>query len=164
MTSWTTGETITATRLNYMCPTGAIILYGGTTAPTDWLLCDGTAVSRTTYANLFGIIGTSYGVGDGSTTFNVPDFLGRTVIGTGSGSGLTVRARGDKVGTETHSLSVDELASHYHNYYNPLAAGSLQTPIPGSSAAGLSATSETGSGTAHQNMQPSGVATYIIKT
>lgn len=54
-------------------PLGAILSYGGDTAPTGWLLCDGSAVSRTTYAQLFEVIGTKYGPGDGSTTFNLPD-------------------------------------------------------------------------------------------
>jgi microcystin-dependent protein len=58
-------------------PTGVILPYGGTTAPTGWLACDGTAISRTTYASLFTSIGTSFGVGDGSTTFNLPDLRGR---------------------------------------------------------------------------------------
>lgn len=58
-------------------PTGAIVAYPAATAPTGWLLCDGSAVSRTTYATLFAIIGCAYGVGDASTTFNLPDFRGR---------------------------------------------------------------------------------------
>jgi microcystin-dependent protein len=69
--------------------TGVILPFGATTPPTGFLLCDGSAVSRTTYATLFGVIGTTYGVGNGSTTFNVPDFrqrfpLGKAVSGTGS--------------------------------------------------------------------------------
>jgi microcystin-dependent protein len=58
-------------------PSGAMMDYAGATAPSGWLMCDGAAVSRTTYANLFAAIGTSYGVGNGSTTFNLPDFRGR---------------------------------------------------------------------------------------
>lgn len=54
-------------------PLGAILSYGGDAAPTGWLLCDGSAVSRTTYAQLFEVIGTKYGPGDGSTTFNLPN-------------------------------------------------------------------------------------------
>lgn len=68
-------------------PTGAVIMYGAGTAPTGWLKCDGTAVSRTTYANLFAVIGTSYGVGDGSTTFNLPNFT--SVFPRGSTPGTT---------------------------------------------------------------------------
>lgn len=62
-------------------PAGIVLPYGGSTAPAGWILCDGTAVSRTTYARLFTAIGTAYGSGDGSTTFNVPDMRGRTFAG-----------------------------------------------------------------------------------
>lgn len=73
---------------------GSLVPYGGTTAPLGWLLCNGAAVSRTTYADLFATIGTAYGVGDGSTTFNVPDVrqrfpLGKAASGTGSTLGGT---------------------------------------------------------------------------
>jgi microcystin-dependent protein len=75
-------------------PAGGIILFGGSAAPTGYLLCDGTAVSRTTYAALFAVIGTTYGVGNGSTTFNVPDLrqrfpLGKAAAGTGAALGAT---------------------------------------------------------------------------
>lgn len=61
-------------------PTGLILPYGGTTAPNGFLMCDGTAVSRTTYADLFSVIGTAFGSGDGSTTFNLPDYRDRTLF------------------------------------------------------------------------------------
>lgn len=78
----------------YLSPSGAIVAYGGSAAPSGWLLCDGSAVSRTTYATLFAAIGTTYGVGDGSTTFNIPDLrqrfpLGKATAGTGSTLGDT---------------------------------------------------------------------------
>lgn len=78
-------------------PAGLIEAYGGTSAPVGYLLCDGSAISRTTYANLFGIIGTSFGVGDGSTTFNIPDMrgyfpFGKATAGTGSTLGTTFGA------------------------------------------------------------------------
>ena len=57
---------------------GTIQTYGGNTAPDGWLICDGSAISRTLYAELFAVIGTTYGVGDGSTTFNIPNFIGLT--------------------------------------------------------------------------------------
>ena len=62
-------------------PTGSIIPFAGKTAPEGWLFCQGQAVSRTTYAQLFAVIGTTYGSGDGSTTFNVPDLRGRVAVG-----------------------------------------------------------------------------------
>lgn len=75
-------------------PSGIITQYAGTTAPNGYFLCDGSAVNRTTYALLFGAIGTTYGSGDGSTTFNIPDLrqkfpLGKAVSGTGSTLGGT---------------------------------------------------------------------------
>lgn len=70
----TAGET-------FLVPTGAILPYGGATAPTNYLLCDGSAVSRTTYSALFAVLSTNYGVGDGSTTFNLPNLKGRFPLG-----------------------------------------------------------------------------------
>ena len=72
--------------------TGIIIAYGGSAAPAGFLLCDGSAVSRTTYADLFAALGTTWGAGDGSTTFNLPDLRGRSALGAGTGSGLTPRS------------------------------------------------------------------------
>ena len=66
-------------------PPGLISLFGGTTAPNGWLMCDGSAVSRTTYAALFDVLGTSYGAGDGSTTFNLPNFSDKVPQGNSRG-------------------------------------------------------------------------------
>lgn len=82
--------------VNDSVPIGAIQAYGGTTAPNGWLMCDGSAVSRTTYSELFAAIGINYGDGDGSTTFNVPDLCGRVVTGAGTADGVTY-ILGDKV-------------------------------------------------------------------
>lgn len=82
-------------------PVGVIQLYSGATAPTGWMLCDGTAISRTTYSALFAVTSTTYGVGNGTTTFNLPDLRGRAPIGAGTGSGLTARTRGTALGAET---------------------------------------------------------------
>jgi microcystin-dependent protein len=81
---------------------------------TGWLRCDGAAVSRTTYAALYAAISTAYGTGDGSTTFNVPDYRGRTIVGAGAGPGLTNRPIGYKDGEENHSLATAEMPSHNH--------------------------------------------------
>jgi len=80
---------------NAATPTGAIFAYGAAVAPTSYLLCDGTAVSRTTYATLFGIIGTTYGTGNGSTTFNVPDLRGRAAIGKGTHADVSTLGNND---------------------------------------------------------------------
>lgn len=68
------------------CPIGTINAYGGATAPEGWLLCQGQALSRTDYADLFAVIGTNFGAGDGSTTFNAPDFRGEFLRGAGTNS------------------------------------------------------------------------------
>jgi len=102
-------------------PTGGVIEYGGTAAPSGFLLCDGTAVSRTTFSDLFAILGTVYGVGDGATTFNVPDKRGKVGIGAGedSGKGLTDRTLGGFLGEEDHSITEDEMAAHDHDFSDP---------------------------------------------
>lgn len=79
---------------------GIIQMFAGVTPPIGWLECNGAAVSRETYATLFAAIGTTWGAGDGSTTFNLPDLRGRAPIGAGTGSGLSARTLGNKVGTE----------------------------------------------------------------
>lgn len=79
-----------AASLAALIPAGSEIAYAGSAAPTGWLLEDGSAVSRTTYATLFAVIGTTYGAGDGSTTFNVPDSRGRAAIGAGTGRDVEV--------------------------------------------------------------------------
>ena len=79
-----------------------------------WLLQDGSEKSRTAYPLLFGFLGTSQGVGDGSTTFNLPDSRGRAIAGTGQGVGLTNRGIGEKFGTENETLDTSQIPSHLH--------------------------------------------------
>ena len=95
-------------------PPGTLRPSAKATLDAGWLACNGAAISRTTYAALFAAIGTTYGAGDGSTTFNLPDTRGRALIGAGTGPGLTGRSIGSKGGTETESLSVDQLPGHTH--------------------------------------------------
>ncbi|MCI0636528.1 MAG: phage tail protein [Actinobacteria bacterium] len=91
-------------------PTGSIIAYGADAAPTGWLLCDGSAVSRTTFADLFAVIGETYGVGDGSTTFNVPDLRQRFPLGkAASGTGATLGGTG---GAIDHVHGLDTASSY----------------------------------------------------
>lgn len=97
-------------------PAGSIVEFGGSTAPGGWLLCDGSAVLRTTYARLFAAISTTWGVGNGSTTFNVPDFRGRTPIGAGAGSGLTARTVAASGGAETVVLDSTTMPAHSHTF------------------------------------------------
>lgn len=95
-------------------PTGTILMWPTSSAPTGYLLCNGSAISRSTYAALFAVIGTTYGTGDGSTTFNLPDLRGRVPVGTGQGSGLTNRALAATGGEESHTLTTSEMPSHTH--------------------------------------------------
>jgi len=117
---------------------GAIKPWGKSTAPVGYLLCDGTAVSRTTYADLFTIISTTYGAGNGSTTFNVPDLQGKmpqgydgntyNLAGTGGANTVTVDVTNNQAATNTNnqavtvtgsisntSLTTAQLASHNHS-------------------------------------------------
>lgn len=126
------------------------IVVSGATSRAGALICDGSAVSRTTYAGLFAAIASAYGDGDGSTTFNVPDFRGRTLIGAGTGSGLTPRARGQVGGEESHALTVAETPAEAvvgANGHDLVSNGGV---LP------------TGNGDAHNNMQPYGVVNYFI--
>ena len=101
-------------------PIGTVVPYMFPTPPVGFLVCDGSVLSRTTYADLFALansaslIGTVFGAGDGSTTFTLPDMRGRTMIGSGQGSGLTDRTLGSTGGAETHQLSTAEMPSHTH--------------------------------------------------
>jgi len=82
-------------------PAGSISMYAGSTAPTGYLLCDGSAVSRTTYADLFTAIGTTYGTGDGSTTFNLPNLKGKVAVGLNSAD-TSFDTLGETGGDKTH--------------------------------------------------------------
>jgi microcystin-dependent protein len=105
-------------------PVGMISPYAGSTAPTDWQLCYGQAISRTTYSSLFAIISTTYGVGDGSTTFNVPDLRGRTVAGidnmggTDAGRLSTANTLGTSTGAETVTLTSAQSGVPAHGHAN----------------------------------------------
>lgn len=94
-------------------PIGGIVQFGGSSAPSNWVLCDGSAVSRTTYADLFTALSTTYGAGDGSTTFNVPDLRGRMAVG--KGTNADVDALGDNDGASLANRS----PKHQHTVYDP---------------------------------------------
>lgn len=108
-------------------PTGCVLDFAGDTAPNGWLLCYGQAVSRTEYAGLFATLGETYGSGDGSTTFNLPDYRGRVLVGKdnmgGSAAGrmtslaLSVgdgNTLGSNGGAQTHTLSEAQMPQHTH--------------------------------------------------
>ena len=94
-------------------PAGAITAFAGITAPSGWLVCNGVAVSRTTYPDLFTAIGTLYGQGNGSTTFNLPNLLGRMPVGFNSGE-TEFNAMGKTGGAKTHELTQTEMPRHTH--------------------------------------------------
>jgi microcystin-dependent protein len=154
--------------MSAIIPTGVVWPFGGTVAPSGFLMCDGSAVSRSTYAALFAEIGTTFGAGDGSTTFNLPKIPGRTIIGAGSGAGLTTRALGATGGEESHALTAAENGPHNHSVIqtNPVALDdSTGTGSYYNSASSFAtSTGTSGSGTAHNNMQPFIAMNHIIKT
>lgn len=115
-------------------PTGQVVMFGGSSAPTSWLMCDGTAISRATYATLFGILGTAYGAGDGSTTFNLPDLrqrfpLGKAASGTGSTLGSTGgnidhnHATGGNVNTNGISTTTTSINNVNHTHSSVVRGG-----------------------------------------
>lgn len=111
-----------ATLTNNTNPIGAIISHGEATPPAGFLICDGSAVSRTTYANLFNAIGLQWGAGDGSTTFNLPDTRGFFLRGLNRGSGgdPDVYSRnalypGGNTGDNVGSYQLDQYYAHYHS-------------------------------------------------
>jgi microcystin-dependent protein len=168
-------------------PSGAMVDYAGASAPTGWLLCYGQAVSRTTYAALFAAISTAYGVGDGSTTFNVPDLRGRIGAGKDDMGGsaasrltaTTMTANGTTLGAvgggQTHTLVSGEMPAHTHTqdahtHSGGVAAGSGVGGNGGSWISGpanvgsTTATNQNaGSGGAHLNVQPTIIVNKIIK-
>jgi microcystin-dependent protein len=146
-------------------PTGSMFMWGTASAPTGYLLCDGTAVSRTTYATLFAVIGTAFGTGDGSTTFNLPDFRGRGPMGKNAG---TFSALGATGGEETHTLTTSEMPAHTHTEPGSDAGASNNTTRFALGANGGNVTnitsSSTGGGAAHNVLDPYLVVNFVIKT
>lgn len=144
---------------------GFMIEYGGDTAPTGYLLCNGANVSRATYAALFAVIGTKYGPGDGSTTFSLPDFRRRVAVGAGgAGSSILGSNVGDSGGSENHQLIPDEMPSHSHTLGLQVGARNGQAASGTPNFVRNQNTGLTGGDQPHNNMQPSLVVTKIIKT
>ena len=138
---------------------------------TGWLECNGQVVSRTTYSGLFDAIGEVYGAGDGSTTFQLPDLRGRVIGAAGAGADLTARAVGGTIGAETHTLAESEIPEHTHEqdaattYSDGNGAGQATAGSSSAIKADTSprSTGSYGGGEAHNNMQPTIWARYLIK-
>jgi microcystin-dependent protein len=146
-------------------PTGTLLDFAGTAAPTGFLGCDGAAISRTTYAALFTAIGTTWGVGDGATTFNVPNFQRRVAVGSGgSGTATLANTVGSTGGAETHTLTTPEIPAHTHGISNGAGDGAGGAGGSFASANASVQSTSTGGGGSHNNMQPSAVVLKIIKT
>jgi microcystin-dependent protein len=161
---------------------GMLFDYAGTTAPVGYLLCYGQAISRTAYKELFNAIGTTWGVGDGSTTFNVPDLRGRVAAGKDNMGGvsadrLTFVVNGDNLaavgGADYHILTTGEMPAHSHpptgGYsYAVSNNGGIQVTAggagsyPGTTLHGDN--SSAGGGGAHPNVQPTAIVNKIIYT
>ena len=163
-----------ATGVSESFQTGTIICFGGAVGdvPSDWLVCDGSEADRTTYSDLFTRLSTSYGVGNGTTTFNLPDMRGRTPTGTndsgmpnGVNGSYTTRNEGDEFGAETHTLIETELPSHSHSISYG-ANGNADDNGSGVSILGtsLSDGNSVGGDGSHENQIPSITGIYIIKT
>ena len=156
-------------------PIGTITQYGGATAPEGWLICDGSAISRTSYSALFAAIGTTYGAGNGSTTFNVPDLRGRVSVGKSSDTefdtlGETGGAKSNSYNlAHTHTqgdtgsttLTVNQIPSHthgYRDYYTTDITTSVQTrtcvALSLDGSVGGAGTMATGGGQGHTHTNP----------
>lgn len=168
-------------------PVGSITMYIATTAPTGWLVCDGSPYSTTgTYAALFALIGTTYG-SNGAGTFRVPDLRSRVPVGYGQGTGLTNRNLADASGAETVALDMTQMPPHNHNvrdlghahaYIECNEGGGGYAAANGdngtnrflnryaastTTAVAAIAQDSVGGGLPHNNMQPFLVVNYIIK-
>jgi len=168
-------------------PVGTLLDYAGNTAPSGYLLCYGQAISRTTYADLFAILSTTWGIGDGSTTFNVPDFRGRVAAGKDDMGGTTAgrisnipsTTLGGVGGLKDHTLVTGEMPAHAHGINDPghthgyttvSAIGGIDNGSSfGQYAANTSSAQtgislqNTGGGGAHNNVQPTAIVNKIIK-
>ena len=143
-------------------PTGSVVSWTTDTAPTGWILCDGSAVSRSTYSGLYAVIGVVFGVGDGSTTFNVPDLIGRVVVMKDASDTRLTNADAiadsggaeDGVATHSHTVGVkNDWAGYYNAYPGYYGVGEPDVTLTSSST-----------GTADGNLQPYLTLVYIIKT
>lgn len=170
---------VTADTLAASFPAGVVQMYGGASAPTGWLFCDGSSQLRASFAALFTAIGTTYGSADG-THFNVPDMRGRTPIGVGTGTGggtagtglptggsaLTAVVAAGWKGEETHTLVISEMPAHTHSgtFGSNIASGTPNPVYTQNNSTTTGAVPSQGGDGAHNNIQPVMGINFIIKT
>ena len=150
-------------------PTGTVLPYAGSAAPNGFSLCDGGTLSRTTEARLFTIIGSTYGAGDHSTTFNKPNLKGRIPVGFDS-TQTQFDFLGEAGGAKTHTLQTSEMPAHTHENPNSGPWLTLTSPNtmglvsnPGTQVGTAASSASSGGGGAHNNLQPYLTMNYIIK-
>lgn len=165
----TDNQAVRKSYVDQIIPAGVITQYAGSSAPSGWVFCDGTAYSRTnpTYTRLFAAIATNYGVGDGATTFNVPDLRGRFSVGRNA-SDASFDVLAETGGTKTESLTTAQIPSHTHGVGTYAVATSAEhshnnTFSIGSNGAHThTASGTTGLGGAHSHGVPGGVHQFTF--
>ena len=141
--------------INRNTPVGEVKQYAGETAPNGYLLCQGQAVSRTTYANLFNVIGTKYGNGDGSTTFNLPDLRGRVPVGLNA-TDNDFKTLGTTGGSKTVALTLSQIPAHNHSASTSVNSAGAHNHSASSNSTGAHTHTVSGSaasGGYHSHMQ-----------
>jgi microcystin-dependent protein len=154
----------------YDAQPGLVAPFAGGAIPSGWLLCDGTAYPRSGFPDLYALIGTTYGAGDGSTTFNVPNYKGRVLVGRDPAQ-TEFDVLGEVGGAKTHTLSVAEMPSHNHpanmnttGYGGGIAGSAFFGPQYPSHANYEGIVGPRGDSQPHNNLQPYAVTNYIIST
>ena len=176
----TGATTATQARINlglgsFLVPTGSIIMWPSNTIPSDWQLCDGSAILRSTYATLYGVIGTTFGSGNGTTTFNVPNYTDRMPRGVGAAAlGGTGGSADAIVVSHTHTATVTDPGHTHGNYVGQTAiqgsgsgnriSGNEPIIMPTVTTGVTVANSTTGASGTNANLPPFLGINFIIKT